>query len=210
MAPSKEEKLASHVFNTLVTKKSKKAKKGGQTQQSTNENTIDFQIIKKFNSLNLAVPIKEEDYAKTITELDQLRDALIYWGKIIQRQTRIKYIRNSLKLSKEDEFKQQAEDDEKYIEQEKAKYQGEDASKQELNADKLKIAQVIDRESRINRMWADEDDDEDGEQEIGSDDKYRRKPDNSQKQANGSKKPAKEKYAVFNIEQFEDDEVLEP
>jgi hypothetical protein len=193
LAPRKEEKLASHVFNTLVSKKSKKAKKGGQVQQNSNENTIDFQIIKKFNSLNLSVPIKDEDYAKTITELDQLRDALIYWGKIIQRQTRIKYIRNSLKLSKEDEFKQQAEEDEKYIEQEKAKYQGEDASKQELNADKLKIAQAIDRESRLNRMWADEDDDEDGEEEIGSDDKYRRKQDRSQKQSNASKKPVKEK-----------------
>lgn len=140
LAPRKEEKLASHVFNTLMSKKSKKTKKGGQEQSASESSTIDFQIIKKFNNLKLTVPIKDEDFTKTIAELDQLREALIYWGKIIQRQTRIKYIRNSLKLSKEDEFKNLAEDDEKYIEQEKAKYQGEDATKQELNADKLKIA----------------------------------------------------------------------
>lgn len=130
--------------------------------------------------------MKEEDYAKTIEELDQLRDALIYWGKIIQRQTRIKFIRQSQKLIKEDEFIKQAEDDETYIEQEKAKYQGEDTSKHELNADMLKIAQVIDRESRLNKMWAEEDDEEEDEDETfgaeESDNKNRRQ--NNNKAAN--------------------------
>jgi len=27
--------------------------------------------------------MKEEDYAKSLEDLDQLREALIYWGKII-------------------------------------------------------------------------------------------------------------------------------
>jgi len=74
--------LASSVFNSLVSKKGAKKNKKGQAENA-NESSIDFQIIKKFNNLKLTVPMKDEDYEKTIKELDQLRDALIYWGKII-------------------------------------------------------------------------------------------------------------------------------
>ena len=82
-APRKEEKLAASVFGSLISqKKGKKARKG-QSEANANENSVDFQIIKKFGALKLTVPIKEEDFEKTVVELDQLRDALIYWGKII-------------------------------------------------------------------------------------------------------------------------------
>lgn len=86
LAQTKNEKnaanMAANVFTSLVSKKgARKNKKGGE--QNANENQIDFQIIKKFNSLKLTVPIKEEDYPKSIEELDQMRNALVYWGKVI-------------------------------------------------------------------------------------------------------------------------------
>jgi hypothetical protein len=81
LAPSKEEKLAASVMSNLVKKGKKSNKKA--TEGKTNENQIDFQIIKKFNNLKLSVPMKSEDYPKTIEELDQLREALVYWGKIM-------------------------------------------------------------------------------------------------------------------------------
>jgi hypothetical protein len=40
-------------------------------------------MIKKFTELKLSVPSSPADYERTLVELDQLRDALIYWGKII-------------------------------------------------------------------------------------------------------------------------------
>jgi hypothetical protein len=52
----------------------------------------------------------------------------------------IKFFKTTERISKEDEFVQEVQKEEKFIEQEKAKYQGEDTSKQELNAEKLKIA----------------------------------------------------------------------
>lgn len=112
-------------MTSLTKGKGKKGNKRGG-EGNANENQIDFQIIKKFNALKLSVPMQSEDYIKTIEQLDQLRDALVYWGKIMQRQTKIKFIRNTIKLVLEDEFIKQAEDDEKFIEQEKEKYQGDD------------------------------------------------------------------------------------
>jgi len=72
----------------------------------------------------------------------------------------IKFIKATIKLQKEDEFMEEAAKVEKFIEQEKAKYQSDDATKQELNAEKLKIAQVIDREQRMNKMWEEEDEEQ--------------------------------------------------
>jgi hypothetical protein len=91
----------------------------------------------------------------------------------------IKHIRGSIKLSLEEEYTKQAEEDEKYIEQEKAKYQGEDKTKHELNAEMLKIAQVIDRESRMNKMWNEEDEDEDDDEDemFGSDEDHKNQND---------------------------------
>jgi len=136
----------------------------------------------------LNVPTNEEQYEKSISELDQLRDALTYWGKIIQRLSKIKFIRSCRKISAEVEYSEAAEKEEKFIEQEKAKYQG-DSTNHDLNAEKLKIAQVIDRESRLNKMWKDDDEEEanysDEEQEE------KRAP----KQAKAAKRPNREKFA---------------
>lgn len=105
--------------------------------------------------------MNETDYERTIKDLDELKEALLYWGKIIQRQSKIKYIRNSRKIVSDEEYSNQAAEEEKFIEQEKAKYSSEDKSQQTLNGEKLKIAQVIDRESRINKAWNDVEDEED-------------------------------------------------
>lgn len=115
-------------------------------------------MIKKFNNLKITAPINEADYEQTIKDLDELKDALIYWGKIIQRQNKIKFIRNSRKISSIDEYIAMAEFEEKYIENEKSKFDG-DAVQSELSLDKLKIAQVIDRENRVKRAWNEEEDD---------------------------------------------------
>jgi hypothetical protein len=74
---------------------------------------------------------------------------LIYWGKIIQRQNKIKFIRSAKRISGEEEFQQKAAEEEKFIENEKLKFEGDDvAEKTNLKLDKLKIAQVIDREKK--------------------------------------------------------------
>jgi len=70
--------------------------------------------------------------------LDELKDALIYWGKIIQRQNKIKFIRNSRKISSIEEYVQQSEQEEQYIANEKSKFDGEGQTT--LSLDKLKIA----------------------------------------------------------------------
>ena len=58
--------------------------------------------------MKLTVPMKPEDYEKTITDLDQLKDALVYWGKIIQRQAKIKYIRGARKISSDEHYIEEA------------------------------------------------------------------------------------------------------
>jgi len=67
-----------------------------------------------------------------------------------------------------EEYTQQAEVEEKYIENEKSKFDGEDVSKTTgLSLDKLKIAQVIDRENRVKKAWNDEEDEaESGDEEY--------------------------------------------
>jgi hypothetical protein len=144
--------------------KGKKGKARGNT--GPQDGSIDFVLIKKFNSLKITAPMKDEDYEKTVKDLDELKDALIYWGKIIQRQNKIKFIRNARKISGLDEFVEQAVTEEKYIENEKSKFDGENvADKTSLSLDKLKIAQVIDRENRVKRVWDDEEDEESDEEE---------------------------------------------
>lgn len=78
----------------------------------------------------------------------------------------IKYVRGTIKIQHEEEIKQKASQEEQFINEEKSKYEGDDSSKQELNHEKLKIAQVIDREQRMNKMWEQEDEnDEESDQE---------------------------------------------
>lgn len=167
MAPSKEEKHNNSVFDSLKTNKGKKSRKnrdGGQ------EGSIDFALIKKFNNLKISAPINDDDYERTIKDLAELRDALIYWGKIIQRQNKIKFIRNARKISSIDEYIAQAEEEEKYIENEKSKFDSDETAKEiNISLEKLKMAQIIDRENRANKVWKDESEDEESEDEEEGD-----------------------------------------
>lgn len=85
-------------------------------------------MIKKFTELKLSVPSSLEDYKKTLGELDDLRDALIYWGKIIQRQNKIKFIRGTNKLKLIAEYEAMVNDELAYIANEKQKFQSEEES----------------------------------------------------------------------------------
>jgi len=114
LAPSKEEKLAVSVFSNLASKKGKKNVKKNNNEQ---DGSIDFGIVKKFSLLKLSVPMKAEDFEKTIVELDQLRDALTFWGKIIQRQSKIKFIRSAKIINSEESYIEEAAKEEKYIEE---------------------------------------------------------------------------------------------
>jgi hypothetical protein len=165
LADNKKEDLA---FETN-TKKSKKTRKNRDQEK---EGTVDINLIKKFNSLKISAPITPEDYEKTLKDLAELKDALVYWGKIIQRQNKIKFIRNARKISQVDEYISMAETEEKFIENEKSKFDSADTAKEiNISLEKLKMAQIIDRENRQNRVWKDESEDEeyDSEEEEEND-----------------------------------------
>ena len=69
--------------------------------------------------LKLSAPSSAEDYERTLVELDQLRDALVYWGKIIQRQNKIKFIRGTTKLKLIDDYEKMVNEELAYISNEK-------------------------------------------------------------------------------------------
>jgi len=173
LAPTKDEKNTSQ-FDSLKGNKGKKSRKnrdGGQ------DGSIDFALIKKFNNLKISAPIKDEDYEKTITDLAELKDALIYWGKIIQRQNKIKFIRNARKISALDEYIAQAEEEEKYIENEKSKFDSDETAKEiNISLEKLKMAQIIDRENRANKVWKEDSEEEESDEEEEEEEETDAKP----------------------------------
>lgn len=57
------------------------------------QSTVDFELIKKFNNLKVSAPLNDDDYDRTLKDLDELRNALVYWGKIILRQNKIRFIK---------------------------------------------------------------------------------------------------------------------
>ena len=111
-------------------------------------------MIKKFNKLKISAPLNEEDYERTVKDLDELKDALLYWGKIILRQNKISFIKGSRKLADLEEFQAQAAAEEQFINAEKQKFDDEDAEqKTKLNLMKLKLAQTIEREMRMSKAF---------------------------------------------------------
>lgn len=123
--------------------------------------------MKKFNSLKLSAPLTEEEFQRTVTDLEELKAALLYWGKIILRQNKIRFIKNARKISALEEITKQAEEEESFIHAEKQKFDDEDAEqKTQLNLQKLKMAQMIDREMRMNLAW-DQEDEDDEDEEVG-------------------------------------------
>lgn len=85
----------------LGAQKQKKGKKQTAAQQAQDKQ-IDFKLIKQFNNLRISAPLNDEDFEKTAQDLNELREALIYWGKIIQRQNKIKFIRSAKRICNEE------------------------------------------------------------------------------------------------------------
>jgi hypothetical protein len=42
-------------------------------------------MIKRFSLLKISPPMVEEDYENKLKEIQKLKEALLYWGKIILR-----------------------------------------------------------------------------------------------------------------------------
>ena len=97
-----------------------------------------------------------------------MKEALVYWGKIIQRQNKIKFIRNSRRLQGLEEYKQMADDEMKYINSEKEKVLSED-SDISINFEMLKIAQAIDREVlRAKKIWTEDSEEAEDSEELAA------------------------------------------
>jgi len=158
-APTKEQRLAEISLAGKKNKGNRRQKKNQQEDKT--EGNLDFSTVKKFGALKLAPPITNEEYEKTLKELDVLKKAVVYWGKIQQRIRKVKFIRDSRKIFSEDEFKTQCEEEEKFIDAEKTKYSGESTEGHEVDAEKLKVAQIIYRENTMKQAWNAEDDGDD-------------------------------------------------
>ena len=61
-------------------------------------------MIKQFTSLKVSPPLGDDSYETTVAALKELSDALDYWGKILQRQKKIRHIRTSRKLKSLEEY----------------------------------------------------------------------------------------------------------
>ena len=156
-APTKEDRDNASAFSGLKT-----GKKGGKGKKNTAESDqtggLDFATIKRFATLKLMAPTKEEDYEQTDKDLSQLRDALVYWGNIMHRLNKIKFIQKSKKLQELDEYKQMEKDEQTFVLSEKAKFEEEDAfDKTGISPDMLKRAQQIDKEVIRAKIWEDND-----------------------------------------------------
>jgi len=65
--------------------------------------------------LKLSPPLIDEEYESKINELQQLKEALLYWVSIILRQNKIKFIRNSLKIKSIEKYIKIADDELEFI-----------------------------------------------------------------------------------------------
>lgn len=59
----------------------------------------------------MSPPSAEDSFPASKKQLEDLRAALVYWGKITQRQSKLKFIRESKRLMAVDEYKGMAEDE---------------------------------------------------------------------------------------------------
>merc|ERR1712146_281509 len=99
--------------------------------------------------------------------MGELKDALIYWGKIVERQNKIKFIKKSRYLQALDEFKTMANDEMQYLSQLKEKVQSED-SDIGVNFEMLKTAQAIHREELSKKIWKEDSDEAEDNDEIAT------------------------------------------
>lgn len=118
----------------------------------------------------MSPPSGEDSFPASKKQLEDLRAALVYWGKITQRQSKLKFIRESKRLMAVDEYKGMAEDEWQFLKQEKEKFLDEEAAKKtDINYEMLKVAQDIDKEAKAmksNFNWDEVDSDAEDE-DIG-------------------------------------------
>ena len=85
MAPSKEARENSG-FGALKNNKGKKGKKNATAGPGADAGgQVDFAMIKRFANLRIQAPLADDSHDATILALKELKEALIYWGKILQR-----------------------------------------------------------------------------------------------------------------------------
>lgn len=89
-----------------VVNKGKKGKKNNQQSLGSKSHISDFKLIQQFNTLQISAPLNEEDFPTAIDELNKLKLALIYWGKIILRQNKIKFIRTAPRIQSDDKYQE--------------------------------------------------------------------------------------------------------
>lgn len=70
-------------------------------------------------------------------------------------------MRESRKLIHEEEYQNQCKEEEEFIDKEKSKYSGESTEGHEVDAEKLKVAQIVYRENTMRQAWNAEDDGDD-------------------------------------------------
>jgi hypothetical protein len=123
--------------------------------------------------LKVSPPLGDDSHEPTLKTLKSLSDALVYWGKILQRQKKIRHIRTSRKLKSLEEYNKMADQEEEWLKNEKQKI--EVAEKDEIECSgtnislaKIKIAQEIDKEMRLKSLWQEEEEDE-GEDDSDDD-----------------------------------------
>lgn len=83
LAPSKDEKEQSVFTSTHQSKK--KGRKQKAQQSEPKDGPLDFSIVKKFSTLKISAPMNPEEFERAHGELQEIKESLIYWGKIIQR-----------------------------------------------------------------------------------------------------------------------------
>lgn len=131
-------------------------------------------MIKQFTTLKVSPPLGEGSFETTIQTLKELSDALMYWGKIILRQKKIRHIRTSRKLKSLEEYNKLADQEEEWLKNEKQKIEdAEDEIESDgtsISLNKIKIAQTIDKEMRLKNVLKEED--EDAEEESDEDRGY--------------------------------------
>lgn len=173
MAPSKESRETSS-FGALKSNKGKKGKKNAAVASGADASgQVDFAMIKRFTNLKIPAPLGDDSLDATILTLKELREALIYWGKILQRQKKIKHIRSSRKLKSLDDYNNMADEEEQWLQNEKEKIENAEddieSGDTKISLAKIKIAQTIDKEMRLKTLWNEEDDDgeDDSEEDRG-------------------------------------------
>lgn len=157
----------------MKTNKGKKGKKNAGAGADAG-GQVDFAMIKRFTNLKIPAPLADDSHDATILTLKELREALIYWGKILQRQKKIKHIRSSRKLKSLEEYNKMADDEEQWLQNEKEKIENAEddieSGDSKISLAKIKIAQTIDKEMRLKSLW-NEDEDE-GEEDSDDDRGY--------------------------------------